>query len=47
MNNKKKNELRFAFGKNWQLFLSTLTENKIDTAKKSLISLMGVKDLNK
>ncbi len=34
----------FSFGKNWQQFLKTLNEEKIEEAKKSLIKFLGGKD---
>jgi len=46
MSRKKNIDLRFEFGKNWQLFLSSLSKNKIETAKRSLISLLNVQDLS-
>jgi len=46
MSNEKQGDLRFSFGKNWQRFLTSLSENKIDAAKKSLMSLLNVTDLN-
>jgi 2-polyprenyl-6-hydroxyphenyl methylase/3-demethylubiquinone-9 3-methyltransferase len=36
---------RFEFGKNWRAFLNTLTDEKIENAKKSLIEMLGYKDL--
>lgn len=36
---------RFTFGKNWSRFLSTLTEERIKEAEKSLQEMLGVKDL--
>jgi 2-polyprenyl-6-hydroxyphenyl methylase/3-demethylubiquinone-9 3-methyltransferase len=35
----------FAFGKNWHNFLRKLSEEKIETAKQSLISMLGCSDL--
>lgn len=37
---------RFEFGKNWQDFLSTLTDERIDTAKNSVLERLGVINLN-
>ncbi|EKE16389.1 MAG: Methyltransferase type 12 [uncultured bacterium] len=37
-------ENHFSFGKNWQNFLKTLTQEKIEEAKKSLIIFLGGKD---
>lgn len=45
-------DLRFGFGRNWQGYLSTLTENQIEIAKQSLLdplaltSLKGLKFLD-
>lgn len=36
---------RFQFGKNWQRFLSTFTDDRIRTAEKSLIAMLGTDDL--
>jgi 2-polyprenyl-6-hydroxyphenyl methylase/3-demethylubiquinone-9 3-methyltransferase len=36
---------RFEFGKNWRAFLSTLTDEKIENAKKSLVEMLGYNDL--
>ena len=36
---------RFAFGKNWKNFLKTLDEKKIKEAEHSLISMLGVQNL--
>lgn len=36
-----KNKNNFSFGKNWQDFLSTLNDEKIKTAKKSLVDFLG------
>jgi 2-polyprenyl-6-hydroxyphenyl methylase/3-demethylubiquinone-9 3-methyltransferase len=38
-------EKRFEFGKNWQLFLESLTQEKIDRSRKSLTELMQVDSL--
>lgn len=38
-------EKRFEFGKNWKQFLETLTEEKIDQSRTSLINLLKVKSL--
>lgn len=40
------NELRFAFGKNWRSYLSTLNDLKIENAVTSLKSFLNVDDLN-
>ena len=37
---------RFEFGKNWRSFLSTLTEDRIEIAESSLITMLGVNDLS-
>jgi 2-polyprenyl-3-methyl-5-hydroxy-6-metoxy-1,4-benzoquinol methylase len=36
---------RFPFGRNWQLFLRCLTEERIETAARSLSDDLGVRDL--
>jgi 2-polyprenyl-3-methyl-5-hydroxy-6-metoxy-1,4-benzoquinol methylase len=36
---------RFEFGKNWKAFLSTLTQERIEIAKQSLIEMLGYEDL--
>jgi 2-polyprenyl-3-methyl-5-hydroxy-6-metoxy-1,4-benzoquinol methylase len=36
---------RFEFGKNWKAFLSTLTDEKIEIAKQSLVEMLGYNDL--
>ena len=36
---------RFEFGKNWSNFLSTITQEDIENAKKSLTQSLGLKDL--
>ena len=36
---------RFAFGKNWQSFLETLDETRIEQAEDSLRAMLGVEDL--
>ncbi len=36
---------RFAFGKNWQKFLPNITDERIEKAKKSLTSFLGMSDL--
>jgi 2-polyprenyl-3-methyl-5-hydroxy-6-metoxy-1,4-benzoquinol methylase len=36
---------RFEFGKNWQSFLNTLNDERIEVAKKSLIEMLECKDL--
>ena len=46
MNKDKNNKLRFSFGKNWQLFLTSLSQKKIDTAKDSLTSLINLNNLD-
>ena len=38
-------EARFAFGKNWQSFLSELDEDRIDQAVISLRQLLGLETL--
>lgn len=38
-------EKRFEFGKNWQSFLESLTQEKIDKSKNSLKELMMIDDL--
>lgn len=35
----------FPFGKNWHKFLSKLSEEKIESAKKSLVAMLGRSDL--
>lgn len=37
---------RFAFGKNWNRFLSVLNEERIQKAEESLRNMLGVDDLN-
>jgi SAM-dependent methyltransferase len=37
---------RFAFGKNWQRFLSLLDDERIAEAEKSLCAMLGVQDLS-
>ncbi|MFA6184002.1 MAG: class I SAM-dependent methyltransferase [Parcubacteria group bacterium] len=39
-----KNKKHFSFGKNWQNFLKTLTDEKIQEAKKSLVEFLGGED---
>lgn len=39
--NSYKNSNHFSFGKNWQNFLKTLNEEKIEEAKKSLVDFLG------
>ncbi len=46
MNYKKKDDIRFEFGKNWQLYLSTLSQRKIESSKESLINLLNTEDLS-
>ncbi|GHV58805.1 hypothetical protein FACS1894103_0950 [Campylobacterota bacterium] len=36
---------RFAFGKNWERFLSTLEVDQIEDAKRALVKLIGTDDL--
>ena len=36
---------RFSFGKNWQRFLNSLTEERIKEAEKSLTSFLGLENL--
>jgi len=38
-------EVRFAFGKNWQRFLRVLTEERVQEAEKSLCAMLEVADL--
>jgi len=44
MSNNKK--IRFEFGKNWNKFLGTLDENKIDAALKSLSEMLALQNLS-
>jgi 2-polyprenyl-3-methyl-5-hydroxy-6-metoxy-1,4-benzoquinol methylase len=37
--------LRFRFGENWSKFLSTINDDRIDQAKRSLIEMLGIEDL--
>lgn len=37
---------RFEFGKNWKAYLNTLTEEKIEVAKQSLIEMLECNDLS-
>ena len=37
---------RFKFGENWRGFLATLTDERIEAAKKSFVEVLGVDDLN-
>jgi 2-polyprenyl-6-hydroxyphenyl methylase/3-demethylubiquinone-9 3-methyltransferase len=37
---------RFEFGKNWQSFLDTINDDRINVAKKSLIDMLECSDLN-
>lgn len=39
------NTIRFKFGKNWQSYVRSLNQNKIDLAKESLTSMLGMKTL--
>lgn len=39
------NGQRFEFGKNWRRFLSTITEEKIKRAEKSILEMLEVSDL--
>jgi 2-polyprenyl-6-hydroxyphenyl methylase/3-demethylubiquinone-9 3-methyltransferase len=39
-----KNSNHFSFGENWQNFLKTLTDDKIEEAKKSLVDFLGGED---
>lgn len=39
--NSYKNQKHFSFGKNWQNFLKTLNDSKIEEAKKSLVEFLG------
>ncbi|MBU0799839.1 MAG: class I SAM-dependent methyltransferase [Alphaproteobacteria bacterium] len=43
--NKTENDDRFAFGKNWQNFLSLLNEERIQQAEKSLREFLGLDSL--
>jgi len=36
---------RFGFGKNWQAFLSNIDEQRVERAKESLTSFLGITDL--
>ena len=36
---------RFDFGENWKLFLSTLSDDDVNAAKSSLVSLINAEDL--
>lgn len=36
---------RFAFGKNWQAFLGTLSEQQVKEAEMSLVRMLGVDDM--
>jgi 2-polyprenyl-6-hydroxyphenyl methylase/3-demethylubiquinone-9 3-methyltransferase len=38
-------ETRFGFGKNWQRYLTVMTDERIAEAERSLRSLLGVEDL--
>ena len=42
---KQKQERRFEFGKNWKAFLSTLNEERISEAKKSLMKMLEINEL--
>ena len=37
---------RFEFGKNWQNFLKTLSNERIESAEEATISMLGIKDLS-
>lgn len=37
---------RFEFGKNWQAFLSTLTDERIEIAETSIKEMLGIENLN-
>lgn len=39
-----KNKKHFSFGKNWQIFLKTLNDERVEEAKKSLINFLGGED---
>lgn len=39
-----KNQKHFSFGKNWQSFLKTLNDSKIEEAKRSLLEFLGGAD---
>lgn len=45
-NNSETDEARFSFGKNWENFLSTVTEASIAEAKDSIRKALGVSDLS-
>lgn len=36
---------RFEFGKNWSAFLGTLNDERIKTAERSVMAMLGVNDL--
>ncbi|MBN1851626.1 MAG: class I SAM-dependent methyltransferase [Pirellulales bacterium] len=38
-------ESRFAFGKNWEKYLRVVNSERIDAARASLVSMLGVEDL--
>lgn len=38
---------RFNFGKNWQGFLATLNDKRIEAAKKSLVDVLGIESLDR
>ncbi len=40
------NNKSFSFGKNWQAFLKTLSSEKVDRAKESLCSFLGLDSFN-
>jgi 2-polyprenyl-3-methyl-5-hydroxy-6-metoxy-1,4-benzoquinol methylase len=37
--------LRFRFGENWSKFLKTISDDRISQAKRSLIEMLGIEDL--
>ncbi len=45
INNEIKSGERFEFGRNWQSFLTTLDEARINEAQRSLTNLLGITDL--
>jgi len=45
MSGNNNNEIRFAFGKNWRYFLSTVNEHRISSARESLLGMLGVESL--
>ena len=39
------NEKKFSFGKNWNVFLQSLTDEKVNNAVKSLCNFLSVENL--